>query len=113
MRRREFVARTATIAAMAFAHPIFAQTTPSPSKRIAIFHPTEPPAGLTINGLGTYKAFLGELSRLGHIEGQNLILDRYSALGRPDRYEDLSRQIVASHPDLIVSGSGTLALVLK
>ncbi len=114
MQRREFIAGTATIAALGFAHPVFAQTTPSPGvKRIAIFHPTEPPEGLTINGLGTYKTFFGELNRFGYLEGQNLIVERYSALGRPDRYGDLARQIVASHPDLIVSGNGALALVLK
>ena len=36
-----------------------------------------------------YKAYFDELNRLGYIEGQNLIVERYSALGQPDRIGDL------------------------
>jgi putative ABC transport system substrate-binding protein len=102
MRRREFIAGTAALAAMGFAHPVFAQANPSPGvKRLAIFHPTETIEGLTIKGRPGYKAFFRELNRLGYIEGQNLIVDRYSALGQPDRYDSLAREIVASRPDVI------------
>ena len=115
MRRREFIAETLATAAMGFAHPICAQTNGSAlvTKRIAFFHPAEPPAGLTINGRRAYKTYFGELNRLGYIEGQNLIVERYSALGQSDRYGDLARDIVASRPDLIVSVSGLLAQLLK
>ena len=59
MRRREFITGTAATAAMGFAQPIFAQTeTRSPViKRIAMFHPSEPPEGLSINDRPAYKAF--------------------------------------------------------
>src|ERR1700742_161013 len=110
MRRREFIAGTVATAASGFAQSIRAQTN---TKRIAIFHPTEPPEGLTIKGRRAYKVYFGELDRLGYIEGQNLIVERYSALGRQDRYGDLARDIVASRPDLIVSVSGLLAHLLK
>lgn len=115
MRRREFIAGTCAAAAIGFAQPSCAQTNGSVlvTKRIAIFHPTEPPAGLTINGRRAYKTYFGELNRLGYIEGQNLIVERYSALGQSDRYGDLARDIVASRPDLIVSVSGLLASLLK
>ena len=53
-----------------------------------------------------YKVYFEELNRLGYIEGQNLIVERYSALGQPDRIGDLARQIVASHPDVILPFSG-------
>ena len=91
MRRREFIAGTFATAAMGFAQPICAQTNGSAlvTKRIAIFHPAEPSAGLTINGRRAYKTYFGELNRLGYIEGQNLIVERYSALGHSDRYGDL------------------------
>jgi putative ABC transport system substrate-binding protein len=46
------------------------------------------------------------LNRLGYIEGQNLIVERHSALGHPDRIGDLARQIVASHPDVVLPVSG-------
>jgi putative ABC transport system substrate-binding protein len=49
-----------------------------------------------------YKVYFEELNRLGYIEGQNLIVERYSALGQPDRIRDLAREIVASRPDVIL-----------
>ena len=115
MKRREFITGTVATSAMGIAQPIRAQINASPpvTKRIAIFHPTEPPAGLTINGRRAYKTYFDELNRLGYIEGQNLVVERYSALGKSDRYGDLARDIVASRPDLIVSVSGLLARLLK
>ena len=108
MRRREFIAGTAAMAAMGFARPIGAQTNAQSTgvSRLAIFHPTEPPEGLTPNGRRSFKAYFGELNRLGHIEGQNLIVDRYSALGQPDRIGEFAREIVASRPDAILEFSG-------
>ena len=110
MRRREFIAGTAATAALSFAWPAFSQTNSrSPGvKRLAIFHSSEPPEGLTSNGI-RYKAYFDELNRLGFIEGQNLIVERYSALGQPDRIGDLAREIVASRPDVILPFSGLLS----
>ena len=104
MRRREFIAGIAATATTGIAQPISAQTNAQlpVAKRIAIFHPTEPPEGMTINGRRSFKAYFGGLNKLGYIEGQNLIVERYSALGQPDRIGDLAREIVASHPDVIV-----------
>ena len=115
MRRREFITGTAATAAMGFAQPIFAQTeTRLPViKRIAMFHPSEPPEGLSINGRRAYKAFFGELDKLGYNEGQNLILERYSAFGHSNGYEDVARAIVAGHPDLIISLGGPVTRVLE
>jgi putative tryptophan/tyrosine transport system substrate-binding protein len=109
MRRREFVAGTAATAAMGFAQPIWAETNArsTGAKRLAIFHPVRPPEQLTLNGgYLLYKVYFEELNRLGYIEGQNLIVERYSALGQPDRIGDLMRQIVASRPDVILPISG-------
>ena len=109
MRRREFIAGTAATAAMGFAQPIWAETSARSTgvKRLAIFHPVRPPEQLTPEGgYRPYKVFFEELNRLGYIEGQNLIVERYSALGQHDRIGDLARQIVASHPDVILPMSG-------
>lgn len=101
MRRREFIAGTAATAGLSFVWPACAQTSPrSPgAKRLAIFHPSEPLEGLASNG--RYKAYFDELKRLGFVEGQNLIVERYSALGQFDRFGELAREIVASRPDVI------------
>src|SRR5258708_37581234 len=104
MRRREFIAATAATAAMGFARPIWAETNAGSTgaKRLAIFHPIRPPEQLTPNGgYPPYKVYFEELNRLGYIEGQNLIVERYSALGQPSRIADLAREIVASRPDVI------------
>jgi putative ABC transport system substrate-binding protein len=109
MRRREFLAGSPTTAALSFAWPACAQTNArSPSaKRLAIFHSTRAPEQLTPEGgYRQYKVFFEELNRLGYIEGQNLIVERYSALGQPDRIADLAREIVSSRPDVIMPVSG-------
>jgi hypothetical protein len=116
MRRREFIAGTAATAALSFAWPASALTNPrSPGvKRLAIFHPSELPEGMTSNGRLTYKVYVDELNRLGFIEGQNLIVERYSGLGQPtERYGDFARQIVASHPDVILPISATIIREIK
>jgi putative ABC transport system substrate-binding protein len=102
MRRREFVAGSVASAALSFAWPACAQVMPSSAgiKRLAIFHPSETPEGLASNG--RYKAYFDELERLGFVEGQNLKIERYSALGQVDRFGGLARDIVTSRPDVIV-----------
>jgi putative ABC transport system substrate-binding protein len=115
MRRREFIAWTAATAAVSVARSAYVQADArSPvAKRIAIIHPSEPSEGLTINGRRAYKAYFRELNRRGHVEGQNLVVERYSALGRLDRYEDIARAAVESQPDLIICLGSPLALRLK
>ena len=87
------------------------RTTP---RRIAIFHPAIPVASLTETGGGSaWRAFFGELRRLGHVEGQNLLIERYSAEGHHERYADIARKIVDSNPDLIVTGPNPVVLAFK
>src|SRR5262249_3248670 len=99
MRRREFIAGTATIAFSfaSWAHVQASARSPV-AKRIAIFYPSE-----LREQSRAVKAYFDELSKLGFVEGQNLIVERYSGLGQPiDRYGDFARQIVAGHPDVIM-----------
>ena len=115
MRRREFITGTAASAACGLVRPAYAQTGTRPPgiKRIAFVHAAEKVEDMTVNGRRSIKAFFKELSRLGYIEGRNLVVERYSALGRPDRYPDLARAVVASQPDLIVAAQATVALQFK
>ena len=110
MRRREFIAGTAATAALSFAWPACAQTNArSPGvKRLAIFHPTDHPRNRRQMAGRMFKAYFDELNRLGYVEGQNLIVERYSALGQPSRIGDAAREIVASRPDVILPYSGPL-----
>jgi putative tryptophan/tyrosine transport system substrate-binding protein len=110
MRRREFIAGTAATAALDLARPAFAQTdVRSPIiKRVAIVSLAEKPEEMTVNGRRTFKGYFSELRRLGYIEGQNLIVERYSGLGQPERYGEVARTVVGTHPDLIVAVSGPI-----
>jgi putative ABC transport system substrate-binding protein len=110
MRRREFTAGVLMFAAM---RPAQAQQRAT-QRRIAIFHPAIPVALLTETGGGSaWRAFFGELRRLGYVEGQNLLIERYSAEGHHERYADIAREIIDSNPDLIVTGPNPVVLAFK
>jgi ABC-type uncharacterized transport system substrate-binding protein len=82
--------------------------------RIAIFHPAIPTTLLTETGGGSaWRAFFSELRRLGYVEGENLIIERYSAEGHHERYADIAREIINSNPDLIVTGPNPVVLAFK
>ena len=73
--------------------------------RIAIVHPTIPVRvlkDLAVNP--NLAAFIAELGRLGHVEGANLVIDRYSAEGVPERLTELARDVVRRAPDIIFCG---------
>ena len=49
------------------------------AKRLAIFSPSEPVALIQENSDNRYyRALFDELRRLGHVEGQNLTIERYA-----------------------------------
>jgi putative ABC transport system substrate-binding protein len=110
MRRREF---TAGVLLTAVPWPVRAQQRATPP-RIAIFHPAIPTTLLTETGGGTaWRAFFSELRRLGYVEGENLIIERYSAEGHHERYANLAREIVTSNPELIVTGTNPVVIAFK
>jgi putative ABC transport system substrate-binding protein len=82
-------------------------------KRIAFVRSAGPVSEVSVSGRPHYRAFLEELSRLGYAEGQNLSVERYSGEGRTEHYADLARDVVSTHPDLILATSGLLSLHFK
>src|SRR6266436_4292334 len=80
-------------------------------KRIALASPAVKVADLGSDP--NFLTFFEELKRLGYIEGTNLIIDRYSAEGQTDRYADLAREVVGTHPDLIYTTGSPMTLQLK
>ena len=54
-----------------------------------------------------------ELKRAGFVRGENLIVESYSAEGRPERHEALAREVVSTQPDVIVSFGTPLTLRFK
>jgi putative ABC transport system substrate-binding protein len=108
MRRREFI----RLAGGAAVWPVTARAQqPVTQHRIAIFHPAIPISLITEKGGGSaWPAFFAELRRLGYIEGENLIIERYSAEGHHERYAALVREIVTSNPNLIVTGTNPVVI---
>jgi putative ABC transport system substrate-binding protein len=100
MRRRDFI-----LAGLGW--PLAARAQPSGTRRrIAFFHPAIPTNLMTETGGGSaWRAFFSELRRLGYVKGQNLNVDRYSAEGHHERYPDIVHEIVATRPELIVTGT--------
>src|ERR1700730_15883060 len=97
MRRRGFIAGLLVAAAAARAHAL--QT--GKVYRIAIVDPSIPVADLTEDEDRLHRAFFEELRRLGYVEGDNLVIERYSGEGRAEHYPELVRDVVRRNPDLI------------
>src|SRR5436190_6118999 len=112
MRRREFIALLGGAAA---AWPLAGRAQqPAMQRRITVFHPAIPTTLLTETGGGSaWPAFFRELRRLGYVEGENLIIERYSAEGHHERYADLVQEIVTRNPDVIVTGTNPVVTAFK
>ena len=87
MRRRDFVA--GLMIASAMRHAVAQQ--PAKTKRIAIVAAATSVSDMSADKEPIYRAFFEELNRLGFIEGQNLVVERYSAEGRRERHMELAR----------------------
>ena len=53
------------------------------------------------------------MKRLGYVEGVNLIVDRYSAEGRFDRFPEIASDVVATRPDVIYAVSTRMTRALQ
>ena len=111
MRRRDFITLFGGAAAT---WPLSARAQQSARmKRIAFVSPSRKVSEMSLSGPPHYRAFFEELSRLGYVEGQNLGMERYSGGGQPERYAELVRDVVKTHPDLIVALAASLSLDFK
>jgi putative ABC transport system substrate-binding protein len=82
-------------------------------KRIACVISSGKVSTISVSGTRNYRVFFEELSRLGYVEDQNLGVERYSGGGRPERYAELARDVVNTHPDLILAVGARLSLGFK
>src|SRR5215204_2381411 len=64
-------------------------------------------------GPSHYAALFGELRRLGYLEGENLVVERFSGEGRPETYGEIAREIVRTAPDVIFPVSNRLVRHLQ
>ena len=111
MRRRDFIAGLMFAAATGRAQ---AQQT-GKVYRIVFAHPTVPVADQNQASKGSLviPPIFEQLTRLGYVEGRNLLIERYSGEGGAANYPDLARQIVSRKPDLIIAFNPFFLLELK
>ena len=107
MRRRDFLAGGLSVAAgvsRAAAQPA------TPMRRLAIFSVSEPNALMNERSENRYyRVLFAELRRLGHIEGQNLTVERYGREESTAGVAALAARVVRSNPDVVyVVGVGAL-----
>jgi len=102
MRRRDFMA---TLGGASLALPIAARAQQSRKQnRIAFVHSGIPAEQLTESaGPLWVRRFYETLRKLGDLEGDNLVVERYSAEGRTDHLTALAGTIVNRKPDVIVT----------
>ncbi|MBR0831049.1 ABC transporter substrate-binding protein [Bradyrhizobium manausense] len=109
MRRRDFLIWSAGALG---AWPAVAKAQPSKrQRRIAVVAP-----GRTIEELKTssyYLTLYDQLAKHGFVEGQNLVIERYSGAGQLDGYADIARTVVSSNPDAIFTTANPMTLAMK
>jgi putative tryptophan/tyrosine transport system substrate-binding protein len=96
MRRRKFI-RLLGCAVVGYPFVANAQT-PQKISRIGVLSTTWGPTSPII------QSFRDGLRELGHLEGQNLVIEVRSGEGRNDRLPALAAELVGLHVDLIITG---------
>jgi putative tryptophan/tyrosine transport system substrate-binding protein len=110
MKRREFIGLVGGAAAW----PLAARAQqPAKMKRVAMVNVAIKADDMRIGGDPYYAILFDEMKRLGYAEGVNLIVDRYSAEGRVDRFPEIAREIVATRPDVIYTVGNPLTVAFK
>ena len=107
MKRRDFIACLALITAIRAAR---AQQPANPH-RIAVVSSALPVADMSETGASTpYRAFFKRLRQLGYVEGQNLVVERYSGEGKAAHYPDLAGEVARRNPNVIIAFTNNLVL---
>jgi putative ABC transport system substrate-binding protein len=107
MRRRDFVGGLGAGAAI---WSLAARAQQPASQRLAIFSPFEPAALMQEKSENRYyRALFDELRRLGHVEGNNLRIERYGREKSAGGLAALAGEVIAARPDVVyVIGPGAM-----
>ena len=115
MKRREFIRLACGTSVLAAATSRSAWAVePQKMYRLAILHTSHPVSELTENSHFKYwREFFHELRQLGYIEGNNLVVERFTGEGRFDRYPELAREAADRNPNVIFAISPGMVSPLK
>jgi putative ABC transport system substrate-binding protein len=94
VKRRWFLAAFASAAVIGLIAALAQQPTGIP--RIGVLMGSSPRIEAT-----KLQAFRGALERLGYIDGQTIVIEPRYAMGEPDRFGSLARELVARAPSVI------------
>jgi putative tryptophan/tyrosine transport system substrate-binding protein len=110
MRRRELIGLVGGAAASSLFWPLTAQAQSlRKPRRIAFVHSGIPADQLTEStGPFWVRRFYETLRGLGDIAGGNLVVERYSAEGRFERFAALAAEVVSRNPEVIVTNLNDL-----
>jgi putative ABC transport system substrate-binding protein len=115
MKRRDFIRLACGVSVLA-ATTSRAAWAAEPHKmyRLAILHPSHPVSELTERSrLKYWSEFFRELRQLGYIEGNNLVVERFSGEGRVDHYPELAHEAAARNPNVIFAITHWMVRPLK
>src|SRR5262249_55713610 len=107
MRRRNLLFGVLAVATMGSARAEQSKK----ANRIAIAYPAGPVTRNLNDAVG--QALFNELRRLGYVEGDNLLVERFSGEGRAAYFPDLAQEVVRRKPDVIISNTTFLTLDFK
>ena len=112
MRRREFITLAGGMAVWPLAARAQQPTVnqPTTKKRLAVIGFGKV-TDLTKGGHPYATIYFEELERLGYVEGENLLVERYQF--RPDGVAELAREVVDTRPDVIVCYGLPMTISLK
>lgn len=110
VRRRELMAAVGG-AVLGYALRARAQQS-SKTQRLAIFSPFQPSADMQEDSRNRYyRAIFAELRRLGHVDGKNLVVERFGKEQNAAGLAAEAAQVVRSNPDVVLSiGAGSLQM---
>jgi putative ABC transport system substrate-binding protein len=112
MRRREFLTLIAGASILRSAGAGAQQS--NKVYRIAFLHPSHPVAEMTQNSsLPYYRAFFEEFRRLGYVEGQNVLIERFSGEGHVEKYASLVETVVSRNFDVVFAHTSWMIRPLR
>jgi putative ABC transport system substrate-binding protein len=109
MRRREFIAGLVVTTAIGRAQ---AQQN-AKVYRLTLVHASHTPSDLSETGSSEYRAFFQRLRQLGYVEGQNLVVERFSANGRTEQFAEVAAAAARANSDVMFVGGDRLATAVK
>jgi putative tryptophan/tyrosine transport system substrate-binding protein len=107
MRRRDFLG---VLSGAAIAFPFGASAQQAQKQRRIAFVHSGIPADLLTESAGPFwvRRFYQTLRELGDTEPGHLVVERYSAEGRSERFAALAAAVVSRNPDVILTNSNSL-----